>query len=153
MANAIRFVPTNLINGRKLADDSVPVYEVHLKGEFWGYVSGSKGYFRAMSQHAFSWGPHRRTRAHAVEAAKTSEMLAVSTPATPPEGSIKVHVTEHNLTDVIRVGDVVFGAEDLGPLRSIRLTNDRYRNAVVIGDNGRDVLGLPSDIYIIRPTD
>lgn len=152
MANAIEFVPTNIINGRTLSDDAAPTYEVHIGGEFWGYVNGEKGYFRAMSQHAFSWGPNRRTRAHAVEAAKTSEMLAVNTNATPPEGSREVHVTEHNLNEVIQVGDVIFGAEDLGPVRSVRLTTDRYRNAVVVGEKGRDVLGLPSTVHILpRP--
>lgn len=150
MVDAIRFAATNIINGRTLTEDAAPTYMVHIKGEFWGYVNGEKGYFRAMSQHGFTWGPSRRTRAHAVEAAKTSEMLAVQTSATPPEGSIEVRVTEHNLHEVIRPGDVIFGAEDLGPVVSVRLTTDRYRNAMVTGTNNRDVLGLPSTVHITR---
>lgn len=151
MANAVQFVPTNIFRGKTIEHDSAPTYEVHIKGEYWGHVSGSKGDYRAVSQHGYTWGPSRRTRAHAVEAAKTAEMLAVQTPATPPEGSFEVRVTEHNLNDVIQVGDVIFGAEDLGPVRSVRLTVDRYRNAVVIGEKGRDILGLPSNVHIIRP--
>ena len=150
MANALQFVPTNIINGQTLTDGAAPTYEVHASGEFWGYVNGEKGYFRAMSQHGFTWGPNRRTRAHAVEAAKTHEVLAVQTPATPPEGAIEVRVTEHNLNDVIRPGDRIFGAEDLGVVQSVRLTVDRYRNAVVVGDKGRDILGLPSTVHIVR---
>lgn len=150
MANAIQFNRTDLFRGAVVNDDTAPVYEVHIKGEYWGHVSGSKGDFRAVSKHGYTWGPNRRTRAHAIEAAKTAELLAVQTPATPPEGAIEVRVTEHNLHDVIKVGDVIFGAEDLGRVQSVRLTVDRYRNAMVVGDKGRDVLGLPSTVHVIR---
>lgn len=150
MVNALRFSRTDMFRGAVLKDDTTPVYEVHIKGEYWGHVSGSKGQYRAVSKSGFNWGPNRRTRMQAVEAAKTAELLAA--PANPevPEGAEEIRVTEHNFRDVIRVGDLIVGAEDLGPVKSIRLTNDRYRNAMVVGESGRDVLGLPSTVHVIR---
>lgn len=149
MANATQFVPTNIFRGEKIEEDSEPLYEVHEQGRTWGYVSGAKGQFRAISQHAFSWGPNRRTRAQAVEAAKTAELME-PVPDIPGD-AIKYRVTEHNLHEVIKPGVLIAGATDLGPVVSVRLTNDRYRNALVVGTEGRDVLGLPSTVHIVHP--
>jgi hypothetical protein len=60
-----------------------------------------------------------------------------------------IRLTVDNL-DELREGDVIIDGEDLGPVRSVRLTNDGYGNARVYCVNGDDILGLPSTIEVDR---
>ena len=62
---------------------------------------------------------------------------------------ISLRLTADNLSD-LKKGDVVVGAEDLGAVRSARLTVDGYDNARVYGEQGDDILGLPSTIEVER---
>lgn len=61
-----------------------------------------------------------------------------------------VNITTDNLYDTIKAGDIIVGAEDLGVVVSVRVTRDGFDNALVVGESGRDVLGLPSTIEVQR---
>lgn len=64
--------------------------------------------------------------------------------------TIEIRVTKANVNSAFVPGDVIVGAEDLGPVRSARLTVDGHENAMVYGEKGRDVLGLPSTVQVVR---
>lgn len=134
------------------------VYEVHMGGEFWGWVAGESRSYLAMSKDAYEWetGRSRRTKAQAVEAAianKEAERKAAEWRATQvPTHVYSVRLTAENIADEAPnlVGMLMDGAEDLGEVVSARLTRDGHDNAMIVGSVRRDVLGLPCDITAYR---
>ncbi|QPB09592.1 hypothetical protein CPT_Sycamore_052 [Streptomyces phage Sycamore] len=63
---------------------------------------------------------------------------------------MEIRLTAENINTVALAGLTIEGAEDLGPLRSVRLTRDGFDNAMVYGERGRDVLGLPSTVTVYK---
>jgi hypothetical protein len=59
-----------------------------------------------------------------------------------------ITLTAENIATAPLVGLTIEGAEDLGPIRSARLTRDGFGNAMIYGELGRDVLGLPSTVTL-----
>jgi hypothetical protein len=66
--------------------------------------------------------------------------------------TITVHLTEDNVTSELRPGDVFADDPEWGAVRSVRLTRDGYSDAMVYTTTGRDVLGLPQTVRLIRTT-
>lgn len=62
---------------------------------------------------------------------------------------ITLRLTAANLDD-LRVGDVIVGAEDLGPVRSARATRDSFGNARIYGEVMSDFFGLPITLEVER---
>lgn len=134
------------------------VYEVHMGGEFWGWVAGEDRSYVAMAKDAYEWqtGRARRTKAQAVEAAianveaerKAAEWRANQVPT----HVYSVRLTADNIADEAPklVGMLLDGGEDLGEIVTARLTRDGYDNAMLVGSVRRDVLGLPCDVTAYR---
>ncbi|QNJ57687.1 hypothetical protein SEA_KEANU_82 [Streptomyces phage Keanu] len=134
------------------------VYEVHVGGEFWGWVAGENRSYLAMAKDAYEWqtGRARRTKAQAVEAAianveaerKAAEWRANQVPT----HVYSVRLTAENIADEAPnlVGMLLDGGEDLGEIVSARLTRDGHDNATLVGSVRRDVLGLPCNVTAYR---
>lgn len=60
----------------------------------------------------------------------------------------EIRLTAENIDTVDLTGKVIEGAEDLGPVVHTRLTRDGFDNARITGENGWDILGLPSTINV-----
>lgn len=67
---------------------------------------------------------------------------------------ITFRLTEDNLDD-LHEGDVFVEDRSWGSVKSVRLTRDGHRNAMVYvttpaGETDRDILGLPSTVTVER---
>lgn len=149
----IVFTRTSQIRDHKVTD-GCRVHEVHIDGSFWGWVAGERRDFRAMSRTQYAWNSPKRTRGGAVEAARTAEgdqiALDVETALHVPTYTREVRLTADTLADADLTGWTISGGEDLGPVRSIRLTRDGFDNAMIVGERSRDVLGLPCTVTAYR---
>ena len=65
-------------------------------------------------------------------------------------GRFTLRLTADNIGTALKPGDVITDAEDLGPVKSARVTRDGFDNAMIVGERGRDVLGLPSTVEVTR---
>jgi len=153
MAN-VTFTPTTQIREYNVVDGG-KAYEVHIDGAFWGWVAGENRSYVAMPQTSYQWlSGFKRTRAQAVEAARKAEgeqmAREIEVAMHVPTYTREVELTADNLAEHDLTGWVISGGEDLGAVRSIRLTRDGFNNAMVVGDRGRDVLGLPSKVLAYR---
>ena len=63
---------------------------------------------------------------------------------------ITVRLTKDNITTALKPGDRFADDLEFGTVRSARLTWDGEENAMVYTDKGKDVLGLPSTVRLIR---
>lgn len=134
------------------------VYEVHMGGEFWGWVAGENRSYVAMAKDAYEWqsGRSRRTKAQAVEAAianAEAERKAAEWRANQvPTAVYSVRLTAENIADEAAnlVEMLLDGGEDLGEIVSARLTRDGHDNAMIVGSVRRDVLGLPCNVTAYR---
>lgn len=63
---------------------------------------------------------------------------------------IVIRLTKDTL-DQLHAGDVIEGAEEMGPVTSVRLTRDGYENAMVRCELMSDILGLPSTVTVFGP--
>lgn len=137
-----------------VARDGSKIYTVFVDGSFWGWVAGERRDFRAMGTNDYSWGPSRRTRAAAMEArgAQRADKRAKLVDQPMPAEVAVIRLTADNVAEVapLLVGWMIDGAEDLGPIRNVRVTWDGYHNAKVVGERGSDVLGLPSTVTAYR---
>lgn len=149
----VTFAPTTQVRDYEVTDGKV--YEVHVDGSFWGWVAGENRSFLAMSQTQHAWaGGTKRTRAQAVAAARAVEAETLAKEVQPldaqpiPTSVFTVRLTAENLAEALvhLTGCLLEGAEDLGEVANVRLTRDGFNNAVVVGSNGRDILGLPSTV-------
>lgn len=147
---AVTFTRTQTFLGRSLVNAAYPFYEVHLDGEFWGWVSGERRSFRAFRSTGGAWGRAARTRQGAFDAFLADESRAAELADRPRKETRKVLLTIDNVNDVDLVGWVLEGAEDLGLITNIRATYDGFENARIIGDRGRDILALPSTVTAYR---
>lgn len=146
------FIRTDKIRSDKVAEGKV--YEVIVEGAFWGWVAGEDRSYLAMPKDAHEWktGYARRTKKQAVKAAivnvEAERLAAEQRSQQIPTEVYTTRLTPENVHEegLKIVGSYLDGAEDLGVIRHVRLTHDGYRNAMVIGDRGRDVLGLPSTV-------
>jgi hypothetical protein len=148
---AIIFHLTDTFNGRVITEGP-KVYTVFADGVFRGWVSGGQRSFRFFPEGGFEWGPSAITRAKAVEAHDArveAERVAADWRSKQVPTDVKVvRLTAENI-DVEGsqlVGWLLDGAEDLGEVVNARLTRDGYANAMIVGANRRDVLGLPSTV-------
>lgn len=64
--------------------------------------------------------------------------------------TIEIRVTKDNVDTAFRRGDVIVGAEDLGPVLHVRLTRNGFADTMVYGELGTDILGLPSTVQVRR---
>jgi len=140
---------TDTFNGR-VVTEGPRIYTVFVDGAFRGWVSGGQRSFRFFPEGGFEWGPSASTRAKAVDAhyakqAKEEAARAWRSQQVPAQ-VYTVRLTAENLADEVDnlIGFLIDGAEDLGEVASVRLTRDGFDNAMIVGANGRDVLGLPS---------
>lgn len=134
------------------------VYEVHMGGEFWGWVAGEDRSYVAMAKDAYEWqtGGARRTKAQAVEAAianveaerKAAEWRERQTPTAVYSARLTAENLDYHAPYL--VGMLLDGAEDLGEVTSLRVTRDGYDNAVIVGSVRRDVLGLPCTVMAYK---
>lgn len=130
------------------------VYEVHVGGEFWGWVAGEDRSYSAMPKDAYEWkqGHPRRTKAQAVAAAianvEAAKLAADWRSRQVPTHVYTVRLTVENLHDEVPnlVGCLLDGGEDLGEIVNVRVTRDGFDNAMVVGAVSRDVLGLPCTV-------
>lgn len=126
------------------------------EGGFLGWVSGGNRSFRFFAEGGFEWGPSGRTRQAAVDAyyaRKAKEEAAREWRSQQvPTHVYTVRLTAENLADELPNlrGCLMDGAEDLGEVVNVRVTRDGFQNAMVVGANGRDVLGLPSTVTAYR---
>lgn len=162
MTGTLFFNRTDTFNGKVIehlaADPFYAVHEGTGTGDiaFRGWVSGGHGSFRFFAEGGDHWGPVGRTRKQAVDRyyAKVAADAAAQAEreARVPSSVYTVRLTADNLADEATnlVGALLEGAEDLGPMRNVRLTFDGYQNAMCVGENGRDVLGLPSTVTAYR---
>ena len=69
-----------------------------------------------------------------------------------PYAGCAMAITAENLADEAPnlIGCLLDGAEDLGEVTNVRLTRDGFTNAMIVGANGRDILGLPSEVTAYR---
>lgn len=144
---------TDTFNGQVMAKGAGRFYTVFTsEGGFLGWVSGGNRDFRFFAEGGFEWGPSGRTRQAAVDAyyaRKAKENAARKwREQQVPTSVFTVRLTPDNLHEAVEHlrGSLLEGAEDLGEVVNVRLTFDGHQNAMVIGANGRDVLGLPSTI-------
>lgn len=154
---ATYFHITDTFNGKVVEAGSPRVYTVFTsEGGFLGWVSGGNRDFRFFPEGGYSWGPSARTRQAAVDAyyAKQAKEDAAREWRSQqvPTHVYTVRLTAENIADEAAnlVGCLLDGAEDLGEITHVRLTRDGYANAMIIGKNGRDVLGLPSEVTAYR---
>lgn len=143
---ATLFHLTDTFNGKVIAAGSPRLYTVFIDGRFWGWVSGGRGSFRAFPEGGFSWGRSAKTRQSAIDAYEADKAAAEATAKAPRKDVREIRLSAENIASVDLTGWLLEGAEDLGVIKNVRLTRDDYENAVVIGDRGRDVLGLPSTV-------
>jgi hypothetical protein len=142
---------TDTFNGR-VVTEGPRVYTVFTDGAFLGWVSGGQRSFRFFPEGGFEWGPSATTRAKAVDAyyaRKAKEEAARAWRSQQvPVSTYTVRLTVENLADELPnlVGCLLDGAEDLGEVVNVRVTRDGYENAMIVGTNGRDILGLPSQV-------
>jgi hypothetical protein len=130
------------------------VYEVHVGGEFWGWVAGEGRSYSAMPKDAYEWkqGRTRRTKLQAVEAAMANvvaEKVAADWRSRQVPTDVKVvRLTADNIdTEGPQLaGWLLDGGEDLGELVNARMTHDGFGNAMIVGSRSRDVLGLPCTV-------
>lgn len=143
---------TDTFQGRVIEAGSPRLYTVFTDGAFLGWVSGGQRDFRFCPEGGFEWGPSARTRQAAVDAyyAKKAKEDAARRwrEQQVPTSVFTVRLTADNLHEAVEHlrGSLLEGAEDLGEVVNVRLTRDGHANAMVIGTNGRDILGLPSTV-------
>lgn len=141
----------------KIRSDEVTggkAYEVIVEGAFWGWVAGEDRSYLAMPKDAYEWKTGRacRTKKQAVKAAianvEAERMAAEQRSMQVPSEVYTVRLTPENVHEEgpKLVGSYLDGAEDLGVIQLVRLTHDGHRNARVVGERSRDILGLPSTV-------
>lgn len=150
---ATYFTQTDTLRGQVVEAGFPRVYTVFTsEGGFLGWVSGGQRDFRFLAEHGSEWGPSGKTRQAAVDAyyaRKAKEDAAREWRSQQvPTSVFTVRLTAENLAEALMHlrGCLMDGAEDLGEVVNIRVTRDGHENAMVIGTNGRDVLGLPSTV-------
>lgn len=154
------FDRTDTFNGRVVEGGDL-LYVVHTCTDggapvLQGWVSGGHRSFRFFAVGAHAWGPVGRTRKQAIDRhyAKVAADAAAQAEreAQVPSAVFTVRLTADNLAEaaIHLQGSYLEGAEDLGPMRNVRLTHDGYANAMCVGENGRDILGLPSTVTAYR---
>lgn len=117
---------------------------------FKGWVSGGQRDFRFLPLGGFEWGPSATTRQKAVDAYYTKKADKDAArewrSQQVPTSVFTVRLTAENLHEAVEHlrGCLLDGGEDLGEISNVRLTRDGRADAVVIGTEGRDILGLPS---------
>ncbi|KIQ61491.1 hypothetical protein TR51_25690 [Kitasatospora griseola] len=62
---------------------------------------------------------------------------------------MEINLTADNL-DAIRKGDIIEGAEDLGPVRAVRLAVNEPGCVRISGKSGWDLFGLPVTLTVRR---
>jgi hypothetical protein len=78
-----------------------------------------------------------------------------------PDMILDLDVTEDNISTIFHKGDLLVGAEDLGTIRSARMTIHRNGTAFVyfdapdltgdfIADSNREVIGVPGTYQVMR---
>lgn len=137
---------TDTFNGKVVDFGADRVYTVFIDGKFWGWVSGGRRSFRAFPEGGFSWGRSAKTRKGAVDAFESDRATAKATATAPRKNVREIRLSADNIASVELAGWLLEGAEDLGVIKATRLTHDGHANAMIIGDRGRDILGLPSTI-------
>lgn len=150
------FTRTAQIRDYQVAEGKV--YEVHVGGEFWGWVAGEDRSYSAMPKDAYEWkqGRTRRTKTQAVEAAianvEAAKVASEWRSRQVPTHVYTVRLTVENLADEAPnlVGCLLDGGEDLGEITNVRVTRDGFENAMIVGSVSRDVLGLPSTVTAYR---
>lgn len=154
---ATYFHLTDTFRGQVMEAGSGRFYTVFTsEGGFLGWVSGGQRDFRFFPEGGFEWGPSARTRQAAVDAyyARKAEQEAAREWRSQqvPTHVYTVRLTAENLADELPnlIGCLMDGAEDLGEVKHVRVTRDGFANAMVVGANGRDVLGLPSTVTAYR---
>ena len=147
---ATLFTQTDVFNGHKVEKGADRVYTVFVDGQFRGWVSGGNRSFRFFAEGDYSWGPSATTRAKAVQARDArveAERSAKEWRSQQVPTDVKiVRLTAENIDSQDLAGWLLDGAEELGEIVNVRLTRDGFRNAMIVGSNGRDVLGLPSTV-------
>lgn len=150
---ATYFTQTDTFRGQVMEAGAGRFYTVFTsEGGFLGWVSGGQRDFRFFPEGGFEWGPSGRTRQASVDAyyaKKAKEDAAREWRSQQvPTSVFTVRLTAENLHEAIEHlrGCLMDGAEELGEVVNVRLTRDGFANAMVVGANGRDVLGLPSTV-------
>lgn len=140
------FVQTDTFNGKRVEEGSARFYTVFIDGKFWGWVSGGQRSFIAFPEGGYAWGRSAKTRKGAVDAYEADVATAKATATAPRKDVREIRLSADNIASVDLTGWLLEGAEDLGVIMNTRLTHDGNANAMIVGDRGRDILGLPSTV-------